>query len=62
MKEKELPEDVKKQSVSEFNLTKGLFVAITSGILSSCFNFGIEVGKPMAEQAVAMGLNPLVSK
>jgi L-rhamnose-H+ transport protein len=59
MKEKELPDDVKKQSVSEFNLVKGLAVAITSGVLSSCFNFGIEAGKSMAEQAVAMGLNPL---
>jgi len=59
MKEKELSDEVKKQSVNEFNLVKGLAVAITSGILSSCFNFGIEAGKPMAEAAVAMGLNPL---
>jgi L-rhamnose-H+ transport protein len=27
--------------------------------MSACFNFGIEVGKPMAEAAVAMGMNPL---
>ncbi len=59
MKEKELPDEIKKQTVSEFSLVKGLVVAITSGILSSCFNFGIEAGKPMAEAAVAMGLNPL---
>jgi len=59
LKEREMNEEQKKQSISEFNLGKGLFVAITSGILSSCFNFGIEAGKPMAEQAVALGLNPL---
>ena len=59
LKEKELSEENKKKSVAEFNLTKGLIVAITSGILSSCFNFGIEAGKPMAEAAVANGLNPL---
>lgn len=59
MKERELPDEIKKQSVSEFSLAKGLVVAITSGVLSSCFNFGIEAGKPMAEAAVAMGLNPL---
>jgi L-rhamnose-H+ transport protein len=59
MKETELPEEAKKKSVSEFNLVKGLAVAIASGILSSCFNFGIEAGKPMAEAAVSMGLNPL---
>jgi L-rhamnose-H+ transport protein len=59
MKEKELPEEEKKKSVAEFSLVKGLIVAITSGVLSSCFNFGIEAGKPMAETAVALGLNPL---
>lgn len=59
MKERELPEEDKQKSVKEFNLTKGLIVAVTSGILSSCFNFGIEAGKPMAEVAVANGLNPL---
>jgi L-rhamnose-H+ transport protein len=59
MKENELPEEEKKKSVAEFNLTKGLVVAVASGILSSCFNFGIEAGKPMAEQAVADGWNPL---
>ena len=59
MKEKELSEEAKKKSVSEFSLMKGLAVAITSGILSSCFNFGIEAGKPMAEAAVSLGLNPL---
>ena len=59
MKEKEMPEEEKKKSVAEFNLTKGLLVAIFSGIMSACFNFGIEAGKPMAEAAVKAGMNPL---
>jgi len=59
MKEKELSAAEKIKSVAEFNLTKGLAVAVASGILSSCFNFGIEAGKPMAEMAVQQGLNPL---
>ncbi len=59
LKERELSDDQKKESVAEFSLIKGLIVAIASGILSSCFNFGIEAGKPMAEAAVASGLNPL---
>lgn len=59
LKEKELPEAEKKKSVAEFSLTKGLIVAIFSGIMSACFNFGIEAGKPMAEAAVAAGMNPL---
>ncbi|HYC84412.1 MAG TPA: L-rhamnose/proton symporter RhaT [Chryseosolibacter sp.] len=59
MKEKELPEAQKKKSIAEFNLVKGLVVATISGILSACFNFGIEAGKPMAEAAVRAGNNPL---
>jgi L-rhamnose-H+ transport protein len=59
MKESELSEADKQKSVAEFSLVKGLLVAIFSGIMSACFNFGIEVGKPMAEAAVAMGMNPL---
>ncbi|WP_026714880.1 L-rhamnose/proton symporter RhaT [Flavobacterium daejeonense] len=43
----------------DFNLVKGLIIAIISGILSSFFNFGIEAGKPMADEAVAQGFNPL---
>ncbi|MBD0724701.1 rhamnose/proton symporter RhaT [Flavobacterium sp. L1I52] len=57
MKEKDLSGgELDKQ---EFDLVKGLIIAIISGILSSFFNFGIEAGKPMADEAVAQGFNPL---
>jgi L-rhamnose-H+ transport protein len=59
MKESELSEEAKKESVQEFSLVKGLIIAIISGILSAFFNFGIETGKPMAEAAVAAGMEPL---
>lgn len=59
MKEKELGEEAKKKSIAEFSLVKGLIVATISGILSACFNFGIEAGKPMANVAVDLGFNPL---
>jgi L-rhamnose-H+ transport protein len=59
LKEKDLPEEEKRKSIAEFSLVKGLIVATVSGILSACFNFGIEAGKPMAEAAVKFGHNPL---
>lgn len=59
MKEKELPEEEKKKAVAEFNVIKGLIVGVVSGILSSCFVYGIEAGKSMAEMAVTRGLEPL---
>lgn len=59
LKERELPEEEKKKSVAEFSLVKGLIVAIISGILSACFNFGIESGESMADAAVSAGYDPL---
>lgn len=59
LKEKDLSEAQKRKSIAEFSLVKGLIVATISGILSACFNFGIEAGKPMAESAVQLGYNPL---
>jgi L-rhamnose-H+ transport protein len=51
LKERELPEEKKQESIKEFSLVKGLIVCTISGILSACFNYGIEAGTPMAEAA-----------
>lgn len=50
-KERELPQEKKQDSVKEFNLVTGLIVCTISGILSACFNYGIEAGSPMADVA-----------
>ena len=55
MKDKELqtdsidPHGVEVKTEYKFGL--GLIVAIISGVLSACFNFGLEAGKPMAHVA-----------
>ncbi|MHA8055129.1 L-rhamnose/proton symporter RhaT [Aquirufa nivalisilvae] len=59
MKENELSDEQKKESIKEFNLVKGLIVATISGLLSACFNFGIEAGKLMANEAIVKGCDPL---
>lgn len=59
MKEKELSQEQKSESIKEFNIGKGILVAVISGLLSACFNFGIEAGKDMAHAAVAQGSDPL---
>jgi L-rhamnose-H+ transport protein len=59
LKEAELSDEASKASIKEFNLRRGLVVATVSGILSACFNFGLEAGQPMAAAAVAHGANPL---
>jgi len=58
-KEREMPDEAKKEIISEFNFKKGLWVAFVCGIMSACFAFGIVAGKPIAEQAAALGTRPL---
>jgi L-rhamnose-H+ transport protein len=59
MKEKQLsseattdPHGIK--TTNEYKFGLGLFVSIISGVLSACFNFGLEAGKPMADTANAI--------
>jgi L-rhamnose-H+ transport protein len=59
MKEKELSEESKKESIAEFDLKKGLLVATFSGIMSACFSFGLTAGQPIAEVAVQLGTDAL---
>jgi L-rhamnose-H+ transport protein len=59
LKEAQLSAEQKKAGVAEFNLIRGLAVATVSGILSACFNFGIEAGQSMAHLATLRGANPL---
>lgn len=58
-KEKMMSVGQQQQSIREFDLRKGLTYAIVSGVLSACFNYGIEAGEPMADVAVDRGYNPL---
>lgn len=51
MKERELTGEQKKAGNAEFNFRTGLLVAIISGVLSACFNFGLEAGSSMADVA-----------
>jgi L-rhamnose-H+ transport protein len=54
MKDKDLGGAEVDASGSEFKLTKGLVLAIISGVLSACFSFGIEAGTSMGIQANEM--------
>ena len=62
LKSKEMTEEEKRASVKEFALKKGILIAIFAGIMSACFNFGFEAGKPIEDVALAHGTNPLFQK
>lgn len=50
-KERELSPEQKKAAVKEFNFRKGLLVAVFSGVMSSCFAYGLAAGKPIGDLA-----------
>lgn len=50
-KEKELSPEQKAATVKEFNFGKGMLTATFSGIMSSCFAYGLAAGKPVADIA-----------
>ena len=59
LKNKGLSEEERKAAVKEFALKKGLLIAILAGLMSACFNYGFEAGKPINEMAAKYGTNEL---
>ena len=55
LKERELTEQQKKETIKEFSLAKGAATAFFAGVMSACMAFAIAAGKPIAEQALAKG-------
>ena len=56
-KEKELSDG--QVARSEFNLTKGLLIAVFSGVMSSFFAFGLDFGAPIKAASLAAGTGQL---
>ena len=57
-----MSEKDKRAAVREFALKKGILIAVFAGVMSACFNFGFEAGKPIEAAALAHGTNPLFQK
>jgi L-rhamnose-H+ transport protein len=54
-KEHELPDEVKKETVQEFNFSKGVWLAFLAGVMSACFSIGIGQGEPLKVLACEHG-------
>jgi L-rhamnose-H+ transport protein len=48
MKESESKAATQENNSTEYNFILGMIVAVVSGVLSACFNFGLEAGQSMA--------------
>ncbi|MCK5457008.1 MAG: rhamnose/proton symporter RhaT, partial [Melioribacteraceae bacterium] len=51
----------KQETISEFNLKKGIWVALFAGIMSASFAFGLAAGKSISARAIEMGATELFS-
>lgn len=45
--------------VPEFDLKKGLLIAMFSGVMSGCFAWGLDAGQPIRDLTLAAGTEPL---
>jgi len=59
LKNKSLTEEERKAAVKDFALKKGIPIAIISGIMSACFAYGFQSGKPIEEVAAEYGTHEL---
>jgi L-rhamnose-H+ transport protein len=58
-KEKEMSAAQKQVSIKEFNLKKGILVAIFSGVMSACFSYGLRAGDPIRALTLRHGTSTL---
>lgn len=59
LRSKNMTEEEKRAAIKDFALTKGLLVALLAGVMSACFNLGLEAGKPIKEAAINGGVAAL---
>ena len=58
-KDAALSPEQKAAAVAEFDFRKGIAVAVFSGVMSSCFAFGLAAGEPIKAISAAAGTGPL---
>ena len=46
-------------AIAEYNFPRGIVVALFSGVMSSCFAFGLDAGSPIRALTLAAGTSPL---
>jgi L-rhamnose-H+ transport protein len=55
LRSKNMTEEQKRAAIKDFALSKGLLVALLAGVMSACFAFGLNAGKPIDEMAFQLG-------
>jgi L-rhamnose-H+ transport protein len=61
-KEREMPEEQKKEAIKEFNFPRGIFIALISGLFSACMAFGLQTAEPVANVSLSSTVARLAGK
>jgi L-rhamnose-H+ transport protein len=59
LKEAELSPEQSRATIAEFDFRRGVLVAVFSGVMSSCFAFGLDAGAPIRALTLQAGTAPL---
>lgn len=60
LKSRNMTDEEKKKVVKDFALKKGIFIALLAGVMSACFNLGLEAGTPIKACLAGLGANELL--
>jgi L-rhamnose-H+ transport protein len=58
-KDRQVSEVKKRETVSEFNIIKGVIAALVVGVTGSAMSLGFEQAVPLSDTALRLGVNPL---
>ena len=53
LRSKQMTDEERKKAIKEFALKKGLLIALLAGVMSACFNLGLNAGVPIKEFSIA---------
>lgn len=59
LKAKNMTDEERKKAVKDFALKKGILIALLAGVMSACFNLGIESGASIQARALELGADKL---
>lgn len=61
LKSRNMSDEEKKKAVKDFALKKGLLIALLAGVMSACFNLGLQAGDPIKAKALELGASSLLA-
>jgi L-rhamnose-H+ transport protein len=61
LRSKNMSDQERRAAIKDFALTKGLVIAILAGVMSACFNLGLDAGGPVVAQAKAAGVSNMLA-